>query len=199
MRHQSVQSLGRVQLFATPWTAAHHASLSITNSRSLLKLMSIKSVMPPNHLILPSPFPPAFNLSQHQGLFNEAYFQWVIILKPLLSLDMCVFMLSCFSHVWFFLTTWSVVGQALVCSLYSLQYVYGIFQVRILEWAVMSCFILWHGRCQISFGFPPAPLTSPVSLSGCFFTSSFTLVSLCILPSASLPFVFFDNLIHPRF
>ena len=54
----------RVQLFATPWTAAHQASLSITSSRSLPKLMSIESVMPSNHLILcrpllllPSTFP----------------------------------------------------------------------------------------------------------------------------------------------
>ena len=53
--HVSVQSLSRVQLFATPWTAAHQASLSITNSRSLLKLMSIASVMPFNHLILCHP------------------------------------------------------------------------------------------------------------------------------------------------
>ena len=45
----------RVQLSATPWSAAHQASLSITNSRSLLKLMSIKSVMPSNHLILCHP------------------------------------------------------------------------------------------------------------------------------------------------
>ena len=51
----SVQSLTHVQLFATPWTAAHQASLSITNSRSLLKLMSITSVMPSNHLILCHP------------------------------------------------------------------------------------------------------------------------------------------------
>ena len=51
----SVQSLSRVQLFATPWTAAHQASLSITNSQSLLKLMSIESVMPSNHLILCRP------------------------------------------------------------------------------------------------------------------------------------------------
>ena len=43
---QSVQSLSHVQLFATPWIAAHQASLSITNSQSLLKLMSIKLVMP---------------------------------------------------------------------------------------------------------------------------------------------------------
>ena len=60
----SVQSLSRVLLFATPWTAACQASLSITNSRTLLKLMSIKSVMPSNHLtlcrpllLLPSIFP----------------------------------------------------------------------------------------------------------------------------------------------
>ena len=46
----SVQSLSRVQLFATPWTAAFQASLPITNSQSLLKLMSIESVMPSNHL-----------------------------------------------------------------------------------------------------------------------------------------------------
>ena len=50
-----VQSLIRVQLFATPWTAACQASLSITNSQSLLKLVSIESVMPSNHLILCCP------------------------------------------------------------------------------------------------------------------------------------------------
>ena len=48
----SVQSLSRVQLFMTPWTTACQAFLSITNSRNLLKLMSIVSVMPSNHLIL---------------------------------------------------------------------------------------------------------------------------------------------------
>ena len=52
---QSVQSLSCVRLFATPWTTAHQAPLSITNSRSLLKLMSIESVMPSNHLILCRP------------------------------------------------------------------------------------------------------------------------------------------------
>ena len=51
----SVQSLCRVRLFATPWAAAHKASLSITNSQSLLKLMAIESVMPSNHLILCHP------------------------------------------------------------------------------------------------------------------------------------------------
>ena len=51
----SVQSLSCVRLFATPWTAAHQASLSIINSRSLLKLMSIELVMPSNPLILYCP------------------------------------------------------------------------------------------------------------------------------------------------
>ena len=51
----SVQSLSRVWLFATPWIAAHQASLSITNSRSPPKLVSIKSVMPSNYLILCHP------------------------------------------------------------------------------------------------------------------------------------------------
>ena len=67
----SVQSLSHVRLFATPWIAAHQASMSITNSQSLLKLMSIESVMPSNHFILCHPLlllP--FNLSQHQGLFK---------------------------------------------------------------------------------------------------------------------------------
>ena len=55
MRISSVQLLSRIQLFVTPWTAAHQAFLSITNSQSLLKLMSIESVMPSNHLILYHP------------------------------------------------------------------------------------------------------------------------------------------------
>ena len=54
-----VQSLSRVRLFVTPWTAAHQASLSITNSCSLLKLMSVIS-------------PPNFNLSQHQVFPNKS-------------------------------------------------------------------------------------------------------------------------------
>ena len=52
---RSVQSLSRVRLFVTPWTAALQASLSITSSRSLLKLMPIELVMPSNHLILCHP------------------------------------------------------------------------------------------------------------------------------------------------
>ena len=72
-----VQSLSCVQLFATPWTAAHQASLSITNSRSLLKLMSIESVMPSNHLIfcypllLPSIFPTIRVFSNESRCFSH--------------------------------------------------------------------------------------------------------------------------------
>ena len=67
----SVQSLSCVWLFATPWTTANQASLSITNSRSLLKRMAIESMMPSNYLILCLPLLllPS-NLSQHQSLFK---------------------------------------------------------------------------------------------------------------------------------
>ena len=76
----SVQLLSHVQLFVTLWTTAHQASLSITNSRNSPKPMSIgfspkpsltgDAIQPSHPLLFPSP--PAFNLSQHQGLF-----QWV--------------------------------------------------------------------------------------------------------------------------
>ena len=67
---QSVQSLSHVRLFVTPWTAARQASLSITNCQSLLKLMSIESVMPSSHLILCRPLLLPPSISQHQGLFQ---------------------------------------------------------------------------------------------------------------------------------
>ena len=72
-----------VPTLCDPWTAACQASLSITNSQSLLELMSIESVMPSNRLILCSPFSPAFSLSQHQGLLYRVGFlhQVVKVLK----------------------------------------------------------------------------------------------------------------------
>ena len=87
----SVQLLIYVWLFVTPWNAAHQASLSTTNSQGLLKLMSITSVMPPNHLILcppllrlPSIFPSIrvfSNLSSHQVAkaleLQHQSFQWL--------------------------------------------------------------------------------------------------------------------------
>ena len=67
LQFSSVQSLSRVQLCATPWIAARQASLSITNSRSSLRLMSIESVRPSSHLILCRPLlllPPIFPASE---------------------------------------------------------------------------------------------------------------------------------------
>ena len=79
LNFSSVQSLSRVRLFVTPWTAAHQASLSFTNSWGLLKLLSIKSVMPSNHLILchpllllPSIFPSIRVFSNELALHQEA-------------------------------------------------------------------------------------------------------------------------------
>ena len=69
----SVQLLSRVQLFVTPWTASREASLSITNSRSLPKLMAIESVMPSNHLILRCPLllPPSI-FPSNRVISNES-------------------------------------------------------------------------------------------------------------------------------
>ena len=73
----SVQSLSRVWLFVTPWITAHQASLSITNSWSSLKLMSIESVMPSSHLILCCPLlllppiPPSISLFQWVNSSNQ--------------------------------------------------------------------------------------------------------------------------------
>ena len=72
----SIQSLSCVPLFATPWTAACQASLSITNSQSLLKLMSIESVMPSSHLILCRPLlllppiPPSIRVFSNELAFH---------------------------------------------------------------------------------------------------------------------------------
>ena len=67
---QSVQSLSRVWLFVTQWTTAYQASLSITNSQSLPKLMSIESVMPSNHLILCCPFSSCLQSFPASGSFQ---------------------------------------------------------------------------------------------------------------------------------
>ena len=75
IQFSSVQSLSCVWLFATPWIAAHQTSLSITNSQSLLKLMSIESVMPSSHLmlchplLLLPPIPPSIRVFSMSQLF----------------------------------------------------------------------------------------------------------------------------------
>ena len=77
VQFSSVQSLSRVQLFATPWIAARQASLSITNSQSSLRLMSIESVMPSSHLILCHPLLLMPPIRPSIRVFsNESRFAW---------------------------------------------------------------------------------------------------------------------------
>ena len=81
LKHQfsSVQSLSRVRLFATPWIAARQASLSITNSRSSLRLTSIESVMPSSHLILCRPLlllppiPPSIRVFSNESALRRRW------------------------------------------------------------------------------------------------------------------------------
>ena len=83
-RHQfsSVQLLSRVQFFVTPWIAARQASLSITNSRSLLKLMPIKSVVPSSHLILCrallllTPIPPSIRVFSNESSLHMRWLKY---------------------------------------------------------------------------------------------------------------------------
>ena len=78
-RFSSVQSLSRVRLFATPWIAARQDSLSITNSQSSLKLMSIKSVMPSSHIILCHPLlllpsvPPSIRVFSNESTLHTRW------------------------------------------------------------------------------------------------------------------------------
>ena len=78
----SVQSLSRVQLFVTTWIAAQQASLSITNSQSLLKLMSIESVMPSSHLILchplllPPPILPSIRIFSNESTLRMRWLKY---------------------------------------------------------------------------------------------------------------------------
>ena len=85
----SVQSLSHVWLFVTPWTAARQASLSITNSQSLLRLMSIESVMPSNHLILRCPFSSCLQSFAASGSFS-------IILYWKVFTPVCLCIFGCF-------------------------------------------------------------------------------------------------------
>ena len=90
-QYQSVQSLSHVWLFATPWTTACQASLSVTNSWSLPKLMSIESVMPSNHLIfchpllLLPPICPNFRVFSNESILRikwPKYWSFSISISP---------------------------------------------------------------------------------------------------------------------
>ena len=82
---QSVQSLSHVRLIVTPWTAALQASLSITNSQGLLKFMSIRSVMPSNHLILCHPLllPPSIFPSISSVQFSSVSQSSLTLCRPM--------------------------------------------------------------------------------------------------------------------
>ena len=91
VQFSSVQSLSRVQLFATPWIAARQASLSTTNSRSSLKLMSIESVIPSSHLILCHllfllpPIPPSIRVFSNESTLRmrwPKYWSFSFIIIP---------------------------------------------------------------------------------------------------------------------
>ena len=85
----SVQSLGSVRLFATPWIVARQASLSITNFRSSLRLTSIKSLMPSSHLILclplvlPPPIPPSIRVFSNESALHRSSFSLCLSPPPL--------------------------------------------------------------------------------------------------------------------
>ena len=91
----SVQSLSHVQLFANSWTAAHQASLSTKNSQSLLKLMSIDSVMPSNHLtlcrslLLPPSIFPSIRLFQMSWFFFFFFLSFIFISWRLIISQHC--------------------------------------------------------------------------------------------------------------
>ena len=95
VQFSSVQSLSHVRLFATPWTAAGQASLSITNSRSLLKLMSIESVMPSSYLILChpllllTPIPPSIRVFSNESTLRmrwPKYWSFSFSISPICCL-----------------------------------------------------------------------------------------------------------------
>ena len=92
VQFSSVQSLSRVRLFETPWIAARQASLSITNSRSSLRLTSIESVMPSNHLILCHPLlllppiPPSIRVFSNESTVLMRWPKYCAYIKCLITL-----------------------------------------------------------------------------------------------------------------
>ena len=146
----SVQLLSHVWLFVTPWTAAGQASLSITNSGSLLKLLSIELVMPPNHLILclpllllPSIFP-SIRVSSNESVLR--------IMAKVLELQ-----LQHQSFQWIFRTDfWLLLLSGLSCPTLCDPIdgsppgspIPGILQARTLEWVAISFSNAWKWKVK---------------------------------------------------
>ena len=142
--HEYSQFSRSVVLFATPWTAAHQASLSITNSWSSLKFMSIESVMPSNHLIFCHPllFPPSI-FPSIRFFSNELVLRirwpkyWSFSFSPSheysgLPVDIVRPFVVCAKSLQSCLTLCDPVGHSLPGPS-----VLGILRARILEWVVM--------------------------------------------------------------
>ena len=97
--YSSVELLSHVRLFTTPWIAACQASLSITNSRSSLKLMSIKSVMPSSHLILCHPLlllppiPPSIRVFSNRTQFISHPECWTLYKECALQKISCIYII----------------------------------------------------------------------------------------------------------
>ena len=100
----SVQSLSHVWLFVNPWTTAHQASLCITNSQfTQIHVHWVGDAIQSSHSLL-SPSPPAFNLSQHQGLF-----QWANLPKPTLIRNNCLsFCVISLLFIWIETSLWRI-------------------------------------------------------------------------------------------
>ena len=103
---QSVQLFGHVRLFVTPWTAAWQVSLSITNSRSLLKLTSIVLMMPSNHLIVCHPLflPPSVFPSIRVFSNESSVWDWFSFSRPRVELDWLCILLGINDLAFFLLT-----------------------------------------------------------------------------------------------
>ena len=125
LQFSSIQSLSHVRLFATPWIAAHQASLFITNSRNSLKLMSIESVMPSSHLILCRPLfllppiPPSrvkkIKTKREKVSFSRFNLIGIFLNKELISLTYAVFLdlwcrtiLHCLTLCWVCQDNWDL-------------------------------------------------------------------------------------------
>ena len=152
-----VQLLNHVQLFVTPWTTAHQASLSITNSQRLLKLMFILSVMASNHLTLccslllpPSIFPSIRVFSNESVLCIRWPKYWsfqilggkILKLFEVLEFTTQLYVVSCFNipHILIFLLTHGGIGKVNP-SWYFIQ--------RLCSFVSLSTWILWEVPCQI--------------------------------------------------
>ena len=148
----SVQSLSRVWLFATPWMAAHQASLSITNSRSLPKLMSIESVMPSSHLILCHPLllPPSIFPSL-RVFSSESVYQRTNTSSPP-AIEQTGWLLCCSVFSLFFILYWSIVdllpswpsGKEFTCNAWDLGSIPGLTRSPEEEMATLSSILAWE-------------------------------------------------------